>query len=130
MDNNILPPANNEFMALKHSVQFYWEDAASAIDVTREYMQEHQILTRDIEVQLKNLSIIATSCSGLYGLARHDRNYEQYNNAEIVFYNQLTGSLQNPEVYNAMRHNVQHCLENYLCRFFDAFLDKLHLEAN
>ena len=147
MDNNIylneLPiaaiPEGLHLNALKHSCQMYWEDSGYALEDTLRRMDEHGMLDPVFGAQVTALSNSTFHLSDLYGevLREHLPGrpytgpiYNEYLNSEIVFYNQLDLLLQNHEFYYALRQNLQYWLDHVFCRFFNAFLDRVHLEPN
>ena len=135
MENNNSPLLFNQ---IQHSVQMYWRAIASALyDVLTQLTNTNQLDVATI-IALNNAITAAERCAELYGdiirvpiEERHTNRIAQsnYENTEIVFYNQLIGLLLNIEVHNLLHNIVQRDVD-VGTRYFQRFLMQIGVDYN
>lgn len=134
MENN----STFTFNSILHSVQVYWGNNALALNAVLTQLISTNQIDETMINNIKNAITTAEQCANLYGdvirvpLAERDTNKiaeTNYNNAEIVFYNQLIGLLLNDEVRNLLQSIVY---EDVVIgtRYFTRFLTEIGVDYN
>ncbi len=113
-----------DYIALKHSVQIYWESIACVLSELKE---------NQIDVSLENIINNATKsafkCSEIYGkLIRNSSTRNHYTDCEKEFYNNLSIIIENHQLLYKLQNIVYDNINNGT-RFFQVFLNKIGLES-
>jgi hypothetical protein len=122
------------FFPLPHSMQMYWQTIASSLRDVLVDMSNINELDEQTFGYAKNAILTANSCADLYGnvigLPFEERDIERnnYENCEIVFYNQLIMLL----LHEGFRFRLQNIVREEVSigtRYFSRFLSAVGVDV-